>query len=292
MHAIRYVEPSTVEEAVSVLVEHGPRARMLAGGTDLIVQVREYLRDWDVFVDAKRIPELMAISVDGDGSLRVGAAVPCTAIGADPHVMRTFSGLVDSASIIGGIAIQGRASIGGNLCNSGPAADSIPTLIAYGARCEIAGLDGRRTVAVEDFCTAPGRNVLEPGEILVSLSFPAPAARSGVSYLRFIPRGEMDIAVVGAAAHVVLDGDTITAARIAVGAVAPRPLFVPEAGAAMVGRPATEETYALAAAAARAAAAPISDMRGTAEHRRHLVGVLTTRALRGAVARARGSKLS
>ena len=287
MRAIRYAAPSTVEEAVSVLVEHGPSARMLAGGTDLIVQVREYLRDWDVFIDAKRVPELMAISVGGDGSLTLGAAVPCAATCADPHVTRTFSGLVDSASIIGGIAIQGRASVGGNLCNSGPAADSIPTLIAYGARCDIAGPGGRRSVPVERFCTAPGRNVLGPGELLVSLTFPAPAPRSGAAYLRFIPRGEMDIAVVGAAAHLTLDGETIVSARIAVGAVAPTPLFVLEAGDAIVGRPAAEETYALAAAAARAAARPISDMRGTVEHRRHLVGVLVTRVLRRAVERAR-----
>lgn len=289
MRAIRYAAPSTVDEAVSVLSEHGPRARVLAGGTDLIVQVRERLRDWDVFVDAKRIPELVAISMDGGGSLTLGAAVPCATICKASQVTRTVPGLLDAASIIGGIAIQGRASIGGNLCNSGPAADGVPILIAYGARCDIAGPGGRRGVPVERFCTGPGQNVLAPGELLVSLTFPAPAPRSGAAYLRFIPRGEMDIAVVSAAAYVVLDGGTITSARIAVGAVAPTPLFVPEAGAALVGRPATEETFALAAAAARAAARPISDMRGTIEHRRHLVGVLVTRALRRAVERARGS---
>jgi CO/xanthine dehydrogenase FAD-binding subunit len=289
VRAIRYVAPSTVDEAVSVLVEYGEGARMLAGGTDLIVQVREYLRDWEVFVDAKRIPALMAISIAGDGSLTLGAAVPCAAICADRYVTRTFPGLVDSASIIGGIAIQSRASIGGNLCNSGPAADSIPTLIAYRARCDIDGPNGRRSVPVEDFCTAPGRNVLQPGELLVSLNFPAPAPGSGAAYLRFIPRGEMDIAEVGAAAQVALDGQAIASARIAVGAVAPTPLYVPEAGSAIAGRPPTQETYALAAAAAQAAARPITDMRGTAEHRRHLVGVLTARALRRAAERAKAS---
>jgi carbon-monoxide dehydrogenase medium subunit len=261
---------------------------MLAGGTDLIVQVREYLRDWDVFIDAKRIPELMALSLGRDGSLTLGAAVACAVISTNPQIARTFAGLVDAASIIGGVAIQSRASLGGNLCNSGPAADSIPTLIAYAVTCNIAGPNGRRSVPVEDFCSAPGRNVLRPDELLVSLSFPVPALGSGVGYLRFIPRGEMDIAVVGAAAQVVLDGGTITAARVALGAVAPTPLYVPEAGAAIVGRPASEDAYALAAAAAQAAARPITDMRGTAEHRRHLVGILTTRALRRAVERASG----
>jgi carbon-monoxide dehydrogenase medium subunit len=260
---------------------------MLAGGTDLIVQVREGLRDWDVFVDAKRIPELMAISADERGALTIGAAAPCVAICGDPRVARTLPGLLDSASIIGGTAIQSRASIGGNLCNSGPAADSSPALIVYGARCDIAGPRGRRTVPVELFCTAPGRNVLGPGELLVSLTFPAPAPGSGAAYLRFIPRGEMDIAVVGAAASVTVDGGTITAARIALGAVAPTPLLVPGAGAAIVGRPPGEETYALAAAVAREAARPISDMRGTAEHRRQLAGVLVTRVLRRAVERTR-----
>lgn len=289
MRAIRYAAPSTVDDAVGVLAEHGARARMLAGGTDLIVQVRDRLRDCDVFVDAKRVPELMAVAVDGQGSLTLGAAVPCATVCAAPHVTRTVPGLLDAASIIGGIAIQGRASIGGNLCNSGPAADGVPILIAYGARCDIAGPLGRRSVPVESFCTAPGRNVLTPGELLVSVTFPAPAPRSGAAYLRFIPRGEMDIAVVGAAASVTLDGGTITSARIAVGAVAPTPLFVEAAGAALVGLPASEEAFALAAAAARAAARPIADMRGTVEHRRHLVGVLVTRALRRAVERARGS---
>ncbi len=292
MRAIRYAVPSTVDEAVSVLAEHGSRARMLAGGTDLIVQVRERLRDWDVFVDAKRIPELMAISADGHGSLTLGAAVPCATIREDGRVARAVPGLLDPASIIGGIAIQSRASIGGNLCNSGPAADGVPMLIVYAARCGIAGPAGRRAVPVERFCTGPGQNVLGPGELLVSLTFPPPAPRCGAAYLRFIPRGEMDIAEVGAAACVTLDGGTIASARVAVGAVAPTPLFVPEAGAAIVGRPAAEETYVLAAAAARAAARPISDMRGTAEHRLQLVGVLVTRALRRAVDRAGGGRPS
>ena len=159
-----------------------------------------------------------------------------------------------------------------------------------GATAHIAGPGGERSIPVEEFCTGPGRNVLQPGEFLVSLQFPPPRPHSGARYLRFIPRNEMDIAVVGAGASVVLDaaGDRSSRARIALGAVAPTPLFVADAGAALAGQPVTEEAIAAAAAIAQAAARPITDMRGTAEQRRHLVGVLTRRALQGAVERARG----
>lgn len=289
MRAIRYAAPTSVEEGVALLARYGSRARVLAGGTDLIVQVRERLRDVDVFVDAKRIPELMRIAFDPAEGLTLGAAVPCCAIYEHPEVIRRYPGLVDAVSIIGGTAIQSRASVGGNLCNSGPAADSVPALIVYGAEAVIAGPGGRRSVPVESFCTAPGRNVLQPGEMLVCLRLPTPPPRSGARYLRFIPRNEMDIAEVGAAASVTLDekGDRIVSARIALAAVAPTPLFVPEAGEALVGMPVEEEALSRAAEIARAAARPITDMRGTAEHRRHLVGVLTLRALRGAIDRAR-----
>jgi carbon-monoxide dehydrogenase medium subunit len=159
--------------------------------------------------------------------------------------------------------------------------------------CNIAGPDGRRSVAAEEFCTGPGRNVLGAGELLVSLTFPAQAAGAGAHYLRFIPRNEMDIAVVGAGAHVRLDGDGIVeAARISVGAVAPTPLLVEEAGEALAGRQADEAGYELAAAASRKAATPIDDMRGTVEYRKHMTGVLTVRALRGAVMRAKGGRVN
>ncbi|MEA2661618.1 MAG: xanthine dehydrogenase FAD-binding subunit, partial [Chloroflexota bacterium] len=197
MRPIRFAAPTTITEAVAALVAHGPRARMLAGGTDLIVQVREGQRDWDVFVDAKRIPELGQIAFAEDDALTLGAAVPCYRIYQDPRIQARYPALVDAARIIGGIGIQGRASVGGNLCNSGPAGDSIPALIAHDASCAIVGPDGRRSVPVHEFCSAPGRNVLRPDELLVSLTFPARPSRSGAAYLRFIPRDEMDIAVVG-----------------------------------------------------------------------------------------------
>ena len=290
---ITYAAPGSVEAAAAILAEHGARARMLAGGTDLIVQIREWLRDVDVVVDAKHIPELMDIGFADDGAMTLGAATPCYRIYGDERVARTYPGLIDAVSMIGGTAIQGRASVGGNLCNSGPAGDSIPPLIVYSAMCNIAGPDGRRSVAAEDFCTAPGRNVLGAGELLVSLTFPAQASGAGAHYLRFIPRNEMDIAVVGAGAHVRLDGDGIVeSARISVGAVAPTPLLVEEAGEALAGRQADEAGYELAAAASRKAATPIDDMRGTVEYRKHMTGVLTVRALRGAVMRAKGGRVN
>jgi carbon-monoxide dehydrogenase medium subunit len=289
MRAIQYAAPETVPDAVAILARHGAAARVLAGGTDLIVQVREHVRDVDVLVDAKRIPELMELSYDPARGLTLGAAVPCHRIYEDAEVARRYPGLIDAVSIIGGTAIQGRASVGGNLCNAGPAADSTPALIVLSAVARIAGPQGEREVPVEGFCTAPGVSVLGPGELLVALRLPPPAPGSGARYLRFIPRNEMDIAEVGAGASVELSGGTIRAARIALGAVAPRPLFVREAGDSLVGKAPSEEAFAEAAALAQAAARPISDQRGTAEHRKHLVGVLTKRALRGAVDRAQSA---
>jgi carbon-monoxide dehydrogenase medium subunit len=264
---------------------------MLAGGTDLIVQVRERLRDTKIFVDAKNIPDLMQLAFDANGSATVGAAVPCYQIYANETMQSQYSALVDACRIVGSTGIQGRASIGGNLCNSGPAGDTIPPLIVLGATANVAGPNGKRAVAVEDFCTGPSRNVLDENELVVSLTIPNPSSGSGSHYLRFIPRNEMDIAEVGAGASVSLDGDTITAARIAIGAVAPTPLLVEEAGSALVGQAAGEEAYKDAANAARDAATPIDDMRGTVAHRKHLAFVLTQRALRGAVNRARGMEV-
>lgn len=284
-----YVAPRTVEEAVAALARDGGEARVFAGGTDLIIQVRERRRDVGVMVDLKRIPELVGLSFGADGSLRIGAATPCAQIYGDAAVRTAFPAIIDSASVIGGIQNQFRASLGGNLCNSSPAADSIPTLIALGAQCDIAGPGGRRTIAVDQFCTGPGQNSLQPGEILVALRLPAPVAKSGAAFERFIPRNEMDIAVVNAAASVTLssDGARFESARIAIGAVAPTPLLVQAAGDALVGQPVSPQVIELAAEAARSAAKPITDMRGSAEQRRHLVGVLVRRVVNKAVERAR-----
>jgi carbon-monoxide dehydrogenase medium subunit len=291
LKAIDYAAPRTIAEAVALLGEKGDRARVLAGGTDIIVQVREGRRDLDLLVDVKHVPELNALTYDPQKGLRIGAAVPCYRINEDADIARAYPGLIDAVALIGGIQIQSRASVGGNLCNASPAADTIPTLIAHEAVCVIAGPQGNREVPVEKFCTAPGRTVLGRGELLVSLRIPPPRRHGGAAYLRFIPRNEMDIAVAGAGVAVTLDpaGNRCTAARIALAAVAPTPLLVPDAGAALVDGALSDTLMDRAAEQARAAARPISDMRGDADYRRHLVGVLTKRALQAAIARAKGS---
>jgi carbon-monoxide dehydrogenase medium subunit len=281
---------TTIDEAVSLLAARGERAKVLIGGTDLIVQLREGLREADLVVDVKKIAELMEMKHSATSGLKLGAGVPCYRIYGDAEVSAAYPALADSARIIGGWQIQSRASIGGNLCNSSPAADSIPSLIALGATCQLAGPKGRRDVPVAEFCTAPGKNVLGRGEILAALEIPPPAPKSSSAYLRFIPRNEMDIAVVGAASWVQLNqaGDTIEQARLALAAVAPTPLFVKDLSEWLRGKPATTETFAAAAEQARQAARPIADKRGTSEYRRHLAGVLAQRTLAIAVDRANG----
>ncbi|MBY0528309.1 MAG: xanthine dehydrogenase family protein subunit M [Gemmataceae bacterium] len=289
MTTFDYAAPKTIAEAAALLAEKGDRARILAGGTDIIVQVREGRRDLDLLVDVKSIPEVNELVYDPTQGLRLGASTPCYRIYENATIARAYPGLIDAVSLVGGIQIQSRASVGGNLCNASPAADTIPALIAYEAVCVIAGPQGTRELPVEKFCTAPGRTALGNGEFLVSLKLPPPKPHSGAHYLRFIPRNEMDIAVVGSGVAVTLDAGKARciAARVALAAVAPTPLLVPEAGAALVDGPVTDALIDKAAALAQAAARPISDMRGEAEYRRHLVGVLTRRALRGAFARAK-----
>ena len=290
MKDFEYQAPSKIDEAVALLAEHGDTAKLLAGGTDIIVQLREGLREADLVIDVKKIPELMKIEWRDDGGLELGAAVPCHALYRDEKIIDGYPSLTDSAKIIGGRQIQGRASIGGNLCNSSPAADSVPSLIVEGAVCRIAGPAGERTVPVSDFCTGPGSNCLAQGELLVSLVLPPLAKSAGSRYMRFIPRNEMDIAVVGAGAWLRLDesGESVEEARLGLAAVAPTPLAVEDAAAWLQGKPATEESFSEAGDMARKAASPISDMRGPADYRVHLVGVLVKRALAGAAGRARG----
>jgi carbon-monoxide dehydrogenase medium subunit len=215
--------------------------------------------------------------------------VPCYRIYGDRTVSHVYPALRDVASLIGGTQIQGRASVGGNLCNAAPSADVIPLLIAMQARCRIATPGSDREMAVEEFCTAPGRNALGPSELLMSLRLPPPQPRSGACYLRFIPRNEMDIAVAGAGVSVVLEDGVFKSARIALASVGPTPLFVEDAGEALAGKPVNEESMRAASEIARAAARPITDMRGTIEYRKHLCAVLTRRALESAVARAKES---
>jgi carbon-monoxide dehydrogenase medium subunit len=287
MRDFDYIAPTTLAEAVALLAEQNGRARPLAGGTDLIDHVRTGRLQPDLLVDVKRIDELSVLQVS-DAGLRLGAAVPCYRICEHPEIRRLYPALVDACSIIGGIQIQSRASVGGNLCNSGPAADSTPALMAHGARCVIAGPNGQREVPVEEFCTGPGQNVLARGELLVELRCPLPSERSASHYRRFIPRNEMDIAVVGVGAAVVLDetGDAIMSARIGLGAVAPTPLLAEDAGGLLAGAPISDASFARAAEAAKTIVSPIDDMRGTKQFRIHVTGVLVERVLREAVRRA------
>ena len=290
MRWVDYESPNTVKEAISLL--GGDRkAKMLAGGTDVLVQLRAGHGDANLIVDVKNIPELNEMTLDPQQGLTLGAAVPCYKIYGDAEIRKAYPGLIDCASLIGGIQIQGRASIGGNLCNSAPSADAIPILIACGVTCKIAGPQGEREVDAEDFCTGPGQNVLQHGELLVSMHFPLPEANSGTRYIRFIPRNEMDIAVVGSGVNVVVENGTFKTARIALASVAPTPLFVKEAGVALEGQPVNDESIAKAAALAKTAAKPITDMRGTVAYRKHLCEVLTRRALNDAVKRARGEQV-
>ncbi|MFN7770731.1 MAG: FAD binding domain-containing protein [Planctomycetaceae bacterium] len=288
MRDFDYSAPTSVAEAVRLLNQSPGAGRPLAGGTDLIDQLRLGRHQPELVVDIKRIPELNVLELSSRG-LRLGAAVPCSRIYSDAGIAQEYAALVDSARIIGGVQIQNRASVGGNLCNSGPAADSTPSLIALGARAVIAGPQGTREVPVEEFCTGPGKNVLHRGEVLVELRFPPRPANSGSHYRRFIPRNEMDIAVVSVGALVELDasGERIKSARIALGAVGPTPLFAREASSGLAGRSPTVETLTEAAQAAQAIATPIDDMRGTKEFRRHVTGVLVRRVLEECVQRAR-----
>ena len=288
MQDFEYNAPRTLSEAVALMAERGEAARALAGGTDILVQLRGGRRRVERIVDVKHVPELNEMSFSPESGLVLGAAVPCYRLYQEPEIAQAYPGIMDAASMIGGIQIQGRASLGGNLCNAAPSADGIPPLIVQSATCVIAGAQGTREIAVEEFCTAPGRNVLQDGELLVSMRIPAPTRGSGGRYLRFIPRNEMDIAVAGVGSWVQLSPDnrSFVSARVALASVAPIPLFVEEAGARLAGREVSKEAIEDAAQAAMDAARPISDMRGTIQQRRHLVGVLTRRTLEGAIARA------
>jgi CO/xanthine dehydrogenase FAD-binding subunit len=284
---IRYEAPQSLARAVQ-LIDLDPHARILAGGTDLLVQVRAGVRQPTAFVDVKRIPELVALSVDADG-LRLGAATSAAEVCEHAEMKRLWPGLAEAVALIGSTQIQGRASVGGNLCNASPAADTTCALIVNRARCIIVGPKGERTVPVEEFCTAPGRTVLGKGELLVGLRVPRPAPRTSDAYLRLIPRTEMDIAVAGAGVSVTLDADGVcTAARIAIAAVAPTAMLLTDAADALIGSRVDADALAKAARAASASARPIDDKRGTAEYRRAMAGVLTKRAAATAAARARG----
>ncbi len=288
MQAFEYTAPKSLKEALVLLDEKRDSSRVLAGGTDLLVQMRGGRWNVDRVVDVKHIPELNELSYTKADGLRIGAAVPCCRIYEDSDIAAAYPGLIDAASLIGGIQIQGRATLGGNLCNSAPSADGVPPMMVLGAKCLIAGAQGTREVMVQDFCTGPSKNVLKTDEMLVSIHIPTPTPLSGAYYLRFIPRNEMDIAVAAAGASVILNksGDQFLSARVALASVGPIPIMVEDLD--VDGKPVDDDTIQSIAEAARMSAKPISDMRGTIEQRLHLVEVLTRRALQGAIQRARG----
>lgn len=288
MGAFGYVAPGSLDEALTVLSEHaslGKRAQVLAGGTDLLVQMRSVDREPRTIVDVKKLAETNRVEV-GPDEVFIGAAVASAVLNENEALVNLYPGLLEAADLIGSTQIQGRATLGGNLCNASPAGDSIPAMIAVGAVCVIAGGGGTRELPVEDFVTGVGTNALEADEFLLGLKLPAPGPHTADAYLRFIPRTEMDIAVAGCGVSVTLDGSgTCTAARVGIGAVAPRALVVPAAADALIGSTLDDAALGAAGEACSQAASPITDKRGTDVYRRKVVGVLCRRA--AAVARDR-----
>ena len=289
MGEMRYEAPDSLDAAVTLLAGASGEARVLAGGTDLLVQLRSDLIEPDLVVDVKKIPEMRSIVAEG-GGFHIGAAVTGVELAEHAEVKKAWPGVVEAVELIGSIQIQGRATVGGNLCNASPAADSVPALIAAGAVVTVAGPHGRRQAPAQDIATGPGETSLAKGEIVVSLFLPPRPPRSGDAYLRFIPRTEMDIAVVGAGVNLSLDeSGSCGAARVALGAVAERVLLVPEAAEALIGTPVDDAALESLAQAASRACRPIDDMRGTKEYRVKVAAVLARRAARKALERARQS---
>jgi len=285
---MRYEAPNSVEAAVKLLASEAGMARVLAGGTDLLVQLRSGRAEPDLVVDVKRIAAMKAISAEA-GGFRIGAAVSGAEMGEHAALGKLWPGVVEAARLIGSTQVQGRATMVGNLCNASPAADSVPALVAASATARIAGPKGRRDIPVEEVAVSPGKTSLAKGELIESVFLPARPAHSGDAYLRFIPRSEMDIAVVGAGVNITLDaGGVCRAARVSLGAVAAKVLLVEEAAQALIGTKIDEAALAKLAAAASAACRPIDDKRGTKEFRIQVAGVLARRAAKIALQRARG----
>ena len=291
MKYVDYERPTSLKSALSILSEKGDVTKVLAGGTDILVKLRGRREQPDVLMDSKEIPELNELSYDQNKGLTIGAAVPLYKLYDNADVKNNYPALVDSTTIIGGIPIQGRATVGGNLCNAAPSADAIPTLIVLGAKALISSADGTREINVDEFCTGPGSNVLKSNELLVSINVPAPKENSGAHYMRFIPRNEMDIAVVGIGTSVELnaEGDKFENVNVALASVAPTPIFVREISEFLSGKEVNDENIEKAGQLAKEASSPISDMRGTAEYRQHLCSVLTKRSLNKSIERSKGA---
>jgi carbon-monoxide dehydrogenase medium subunit len=275
-----YVCPEAIEDAVAAMA--AGNARALAGGTDLIPQLREGRRRAARVVDLKRIPELNTVEQTPDGGITIGAAANATFVARHAAVARSYPAIADSARLIGGVQIQNRASLGGNICSAAPSADAVPSLICHDACAVIMGPRGRRELPVERLFQGPGRTTLEADEILVSIVLPPPQPSSAADYQRFTPRREMDIAIAGAGAWIRLAPDgTIAGARIALASVAPTPMRAPSAERRLMGERPSRGLFEEAGRLAAADAQPISDTRGSADYRRNLVSVLAARALIG-----------
>jgi carbon-monoxide dehydrogenase medium subunit len=279
------VLPRTVDEALRVLGQRGPEAKLLAGGTDLLPQLKNGLLKPACVVDLSGVERIHALQADAAG-LRVGAAVSARTLERDATTRTTYTSLAESGALVGSVQVRNLATLGGNLCNAAPSADMAPPLLALDAEAVIVGPAGERRVPFTDFFTGVRRTVLAPDEILVEIVVPSPGARSGGHYLRHTPRRELDIAVVGVASQLTLSDGVCAKARVALAAVAPVPLRARAAEQALEGQPVTPEAIERAAELAVGATKPISDQRGSADYRRHLVRVLTRRTLRTALARA------
>jgi len=283
---LRYESPGTTEAAVALLAAEGKMARVFAGGTDLLVQMKEELVEPSLLVDIKKISETRQITIDPE-QVRIGAAVTGAELGENKRLKAMWPGVVEAVELIGSAQVQGRATIGGNLCNASPAADSVPALIAAAAKAVIAGPDGSREVPVGGFLTGPGQTSLGLGEFVTSIILPRPPERASDAYLRFIPRTEMDIAVVGAGLSIVLNPDgTCAAARLALGAVAPTARLVDATSEIMVGNKLDEDVMDALSTVASETCRPIDDKRGTIEFRTKVAGVLACRVARIAWHRA------
>ena len=287
---MRYIKPDSFDAASQLLLEEQGLSRILAGGTDVLVQLKAEMVEPDLMVDLKHLPGMRDI-VEEAGGFRIGAAVSGAALGEHAGVKALWPGVVEGMELIGSTQVQGRATMAGNLCNGSPAGDSVPAMVAAGAVARLHGPNGARDVAVADIPTGPGKTSLAKGEFITSIYLPARPAHAADAYLRFIPRTEMDIAVSSAAVSLELDANgTCVAARVALGAVAPTVRLVKEAGAALVGTKLDDSAIAALVKAAEAACSPITDKRGTIEFRTKTAGVLAKRAALIAYARAGGKK--
>jgi carbon-monoxide dehydrogenase medium subunit len=284
--------PSTVSECIAALSSANGEARMVAGGTDLLPQMKNGVVKPATVVDLSGIAELKKLEVDGDGALHIGAGVSAREAELSPVVRDGFLGVAEGAGVIGSYQVRNLATVVGNVCNAAPSADASPALMAMDAVVVIAGPDGQRLLPIVDFFQGVRRTALQPGEMVTEIVVPAAGAGSGGTYLRHTPRRELDIAVVGVGTQLTIRDGTCTKARIALGAVAPVVVRATEAEAALEGQEITSELLDKAAGLAVGSAKPISDQRGSAEYRLHLTRVLTRRTLQTAFERATGRSSS